>query len=96
MPAAKPNELKKLNLPAGEHALKVQWINNGSAEGQAALKAGLKLNDFIIAMAGKPFDKPIDHDTFNAQVKLNYKSGQKLPLTLMRNGKRVEFQWPLQ
>ena len=96
MPAAKANELKKLNLPAGQHALKVQWINNGSAEGQAALKAGLKLNDFIIAMAGKPFDKAIDHDIFNAQVKLNYKSGQKLPLTLMRNGKRVPFEWPLQ
>jgi len=96
MPPAKPNELKKLNLPAGHHALKVQWINNASAEGQAALKAGLKLNDFIIAMAGKPFGKAIDHDNFNAQVKLNYKSGQKLPLTLMRNGKRIEFQWPLQ
>jgi C-terminal processing protease CtpA/Prc len=96
MPAAKPNELKKLKLPAGQHALKVQWINNASAEGQAALKAGLKLNDFIIAMAGKPFGKAIDHDNFNAQVKLNYKSGQKLPLTLMRNGKRIEFQWPLQ
>jgi hypothetical protein len=96
MPAAKPNELKQLNLPAGQHALKVQWINNGSAEGQAALKAGLKLNDFIIAMAGKPFEKTIDHDIFNAQVKLNYKSGQKLPLTLMRNGKRIPFAWPLQ
>ena len=96
MPTAKPNELKKLNLPAGQHALKVQWINNGSAEGQAALKAGLKLNDFIIAMAGKPFLKAMDHDKFNALVKLNYKSGQKLPLTLIRNGKRIEFQWPLQ
>ena len=96
MPSAKPNELKKLNLPAGQHALKVQWINNGSTEGQAALKAGLKLNDFIIAMAGKPFLKAIDHDKFNALVKLNYKSGQKLPLTLIRNGKRIEFQWPLQ
>jgi hypothetical protein len=33
---------------------------------------------------------------FTAHVKLNYKSGQKLPLTLIRNGKRIQFKWPLQ
>ena len=28
-------------------------------------------------------------------VKLNYKVGDKLPLTLLRNGKRIRFDWPL-
>ena len=32
---------------------------------------------------------------FNLHVKLNYKPGDKLPVTLLRNGKRVEFKWPL-
>lgn len=32
---------------------------------------------------------------FNMHVKLNYEVGDKLPLTLLRNGKRIQFDWPL-
>ncbi len=95
LPPASANELRNLRLPAGHHALKVKWINTGSKEGRAARDAGLRLNDFVIAINGKPLDKKMDHRTFNAFVKLNYKSGQKLPLTLMRNGRRIQFNWPL-
>jgi hypothetical protein len=31
----------------------------------------------------------------NIHVKLNYKVGDKLPLTLLRKGKRIHFDWPL-
>ena len=95
MPEVEGNELKRLRLPAGHHALKVKWINQGSAEGKAAARAGLRLNDYIIAIDGKPLPKMSPRE-FTAHVKLNYKSGQKLPLTLMRNNKRIPFQWPLQ
>ena len=27
--------------------------------------------------------------------KRNYEGGEKLPLTLLRNGKRIQFDWPL-
>ena len=73
----------------------MKWINTGSKEGQAAQQAGLRQGDFIIAIDGKPLGK-MTPQQFTAHVKLNYKSGQKLPLTLMRNGRRIQFQWPLQ
>jgi len=95
MPEVKGDELKRLRLPAGHYALKVKWINQGSPEGKAASRAGLRLNDYIIAINGKPLDK-MTPQQFTAHVKLNYKSGQKLPLTLLRNGERIQFQWPLQ
>ena len=95
-PAATPQELEKLNLPDGQNALKVKYINKGSPEGRAVLKAGLKLNDYIIAIAGKPFDKTMTARRFTTHIKLNYKSGQVLTVTLMRNGKRFPFEWLLQ
>jgi hypothetical protein len=95
MPEVKGDELKRLRLPAGQHALKVKWINTGSKEGKAAHSAGLRQGDFIIAIDGKPLGK-MTPQQFTAHVKLNYKSGQKLPLTLIRNGKRIQFKWPLQ
>ena len=95
-PAATPQELEKLNLPDGQNALKVKYVNRDSPEGRAVLKAGLKINDYIIAIAGKPFDKTMSARKFSTHVKLNYKSGQKLPITLLRNGKRIPFEWLLQ
>jgi hypothetical protein len=95
MPPATPQELTKLKLPAGQNALKVKWINTGSKEGRAAQKAGLRQGDFIIAIDGEPLGK-MTPQQFTTYVKLNYKSGQKLPLTLMRNGRRIQYEWPLQ
>jgi len=95
-PAATPQELEKLNLPDGQNALKVKYVNRDSPEGRAVLKAGLKINDYIIAIAGKPLDKTMSARKFSTHVKLNYKSGQKLPITLLRNGKRIPFEWLLQ
>ena len=95
-PPASANEIRRLNLPAGQHALKVKWINTGSKEGRAAYGAGLRLNDFVVGIAGKPFDNSINHRTFNLHVKMNYKSGQKLPLDLIRSGRKMRLDLPLQ
>ena len=95
MPKAKPHELKALNLPAGQHALRVQWINNNTPEGRAVQKAGLRHGDYVVALDGKPFGEKISHRTFNTRVKLNYRPGQKLNLTLMRKGKRIPYEWLL-
>ena len=95
-PPASANEIRRLNLPAGQHALKVKWINTGSKEGRAAYSAGLRLNDYVVGIAGKPFDNSINHRTFNLHVKMNYKSGQKLPLDLIRSGRKMRLDLPLQ
>ena len=94
MPEATTQELKKLNLPAGQKALKVKWINTNSPEGRKARDAGLRTGDFVIAVDGKPMGNMTPRE-FNTHVKLNYKPGQNLPITLWRNGKRIEFNWPL-
>ena len=95
-PPASANEIRRLNLPAGQHALKVKWINTGSKEGRAAYGAGLRLNDYVVGIAGKPFDNSINHRTLNLHVKMNYKSGQKLPLDLIRSGRKMRLDLPLQ
>ena len=95
-PTASANEIRRLNLPADQHALKVKWINTGSKEGRAAYSAGLRLNDYVVGIAGKPFDNSINHRTFNLHVKMNYKSGQKLPLDLIRSGRKMRLDLPLQ
>ena len=63
---------------------------------RAAHNAGLRLNDYVIGIAGKPFDPTINHRKFNLHVKMNYKSGQKLPLDLIRNGRKIRLDLPLQ
>ena len=55
--------------------------------------AGLRQGDHIVAIEGKPVR--MTPKQFNLHVKLNYKPGDKLPVTLLRNGKQVEFKWPL-
>ena len=72
----------------------VEWINTNSSEGGKARDAGLRTGDFIIAVDGKPMGNMTSRE-FSSHVKLNYKPGQILPVTLWRNGKRIEFKWPL-
>ena len=58
-----------------------------------AKRAGLKKGDIIIGIENKPLR--LTSQQFNMRVKLNYEMGEKLPLTLLRNGKRIQFDWPL-
>ena len=89
----KKENVKKLQLGEGVNALEVPWINTGRVEGRVAKRADLKKGDIIIGMENKPLR--LTSQQFNMHVKLNYEVGDKLPLTLLRNGKRIQFDWPL-
>ena len=63
---------------------------------RAAHTAGLRLNDYVGGIAGKPVDPTINYRTSNLHVKMNYKSGQKLPLDLIQIGRKMRLDLPLQ
>jgi S1-C subfamily serine protease len=56
--------------------------------GRQAKTDGLQEKDIVIAADGQPIR--MDSRQFNAWLKLNYRVGQKLPLTILRNGQRQE------
>jgi C-terminal processing protease CtpA/Prc len=62
---------------------------------RAAHNAGLRLNDYVLSIAGNPSDPTINYRTLNLHVKMNYKSGQKLPLDLIRSGRKMRLDLPL-
>ena len=93
MPFAEDRDLKRLGLASGEKAMQVKWINHSVPTAQAARQAGLRTGDFIIAVEGKPIT--MDHRELNYHIKLNYKPGDKLSMTLWRNGKKIKFECPL-
>lgn len=92
-PPLKEGERKKKNITSSDGALLVKFINRGTLGGKAAVKAGLKQGDVIVKLEGKPI--PNDNAAFNAFIKLNYKVGQSVELTVLRNGKEQEVILPL-
>lgn len=81
---------EKLNLPATDTPLEVRWINKQGKGGQQAYEDGLREKDIIIAIAGQP--ARLNTKEFNMHIKLNYKVGDQLPLTILRNGERHELK----
>ncbi len=80
----------KLGLPEADAALEVRWINREGAGGQRAFDDGLREKDVIVAIAGEPFH--FSTKQFNMHLKLNYKVGDTLPLTVLREGQREELR----
>ncbi|MDP6794961.1 MAG: Trx7/PDZ domain-containing (seleno)protein [Verrucomicrobiota bacterium] len=89
----KEKRVKLLRLAKGVKPLEVRWINTSRPEGRNAKRAGLRKGDIIIELEGQPLQMSSQH--FNMHLKLNYRVGDKLPLTLLRDGKRIRFDWPL-
>lgn len=80
----------KLGLPETDTALEVRWINRNEPGGKQLYDDGLREKDVIIAIVGKPL--PMTTKQFNMHVKLHYKVGDVLPLTVLRNGQREELK----
>ena len=90
LPELTDDALKKLNLPDGHGALEVRWINRQGPGGRQAMKDGLREKDIVTALAGEPIQ--MDSRQFNAHLRLHYKVGDTLPLTVLRNVKQVELR----
>ena len=86
----KPEELAKRKVKVGGNAFLIKWINNNIPAGREMLKAGFKQNDVLVEYAGKPIT--MDMRGMNTDLRINYKVGQRLPLTVMRGGKRITAQ----
>ena len=89
-PVVNEESRNKLNLPEGVTALEVRWINRGGAGGEQAFADGLREKDIIVALEGKPLR--MNTKQFNAYLKLNYKVGDQLPLTILRNEQQHEIK----
>ena len=87
-PPVSYDQRQQLGLDEGLSALKVQWINRGSEAGKSALASGLKIGDIVLALDDEPIKTGTDHRQFNYHIKMNYKVGDELPLTVLRGGKK--------
>lgn len=92
MPILAAAKRQELGIDDENTALQVKWINRGSEGGKGALASGLRQNDIVIAMEGKPFKEGMNPKSFNTYIKLNYEIGQELPLTILRNGKQIDLK----
>lgn len=96
MPPIDEAQRKALKVPDDETPLLVKWINTGEPGGRAARDAGLKEGDIVVAIDGKRMQFT-DTPHFVMHVKLHYKPGDELPLTVVgKNGQRRDVRVKLQ
>jgi hypothetical protein len=91
MPELPAERRRQLKLPDDQSPLEVRWINRDKPAGRAAYDSGLREGDVVIALAGKPLEG-MTAQRFNMHVKLNYKVGDELPLTILRDGRQREIR----
>jgi hypothetical protein len=89
----KPEELTAARVPTGTEARKVQYLNGSQPQGKAAIDAGLRSGDVIVAVDDKPLTT--SQKDFDVYVRLQHKQGDKLQLTLLRNGREEKIAVPL-
>ena len=83
-------ERTKLGVPETDTALEVRWINLQGIGGQQCFEDGLREKDVIVAVAGQ--DLRFNTRQFNVHIKTHYKVGDVLPLTVLRDGQRIELE----
>lgn len=92
-PLAKESEMEGIELPADCKPLRIQFINTSQKEGRTAKEAGLRQGDLITEVGGKAVN--FTPAQFHLYVKMNYRVGDKLPLTIVRKGKVQHIDLPL-
>ena len=79
-------ERKKRSLPPGDSALLVKWV---FGRPPLAREAGLRDGDVIVAVDGQAV--PPDESHFMALIRLTHPPGDKVRLTLLKNGKKEDI-----
>lgn len=93
MPELAEDRERELDLGEDETAFEVRWINQGEESGRAAQEAGLREGDVVVALNGEPIE--LGPAQFMAHIKLNFKVGDELTFTIVRDGRRRDIVIPL-
>jgi len=80
----------KLGIPEADAALEVRWINRDTVGGRKAYDDGLREKDVIVALEGQPLH--LNTRQFQMHLKLHYKVGDVLPITILRDGQRQDLK----
>jgi len=72
--------------------LQVKWINKGTTGGRGAIASGLRQNDVVVAVEGKPLKDGMNPKKLNTYIKLNYEVGETLPITVLRKGRQLQLE----
>lgn len=88
------DERAKIAAPEGEMALRVKFVGQGAGPHGAAQRAGFRTRDVIVAFDGRN-DLSRETDLL-AYALTSHKVGQRVPVTLLRNGKRLIIHLPMQ
>jgi len=97
--AVTPAIARAMNLPSGQQGILIEEVQSGSPADKAGLQGSYKpadINgnrvlgggDVIIAINGQPVTSMSDLQTFLQQAQ----PGQKVTLTLLRDGKRIDLE----
>lgn len=87
------DERKKLNISESALALRVDYVGQYN-EHAVGKKAGFQKNDVIVRIDGK--DARMTESTLFAYLAENRMPGTRVPATVLRNGKEMELQLPMQ
>jgi S1-C subfamily serine protease len=90
MPPLDDAKRRTLGLPQQGLPLEVRWINRGEPGGRSAYEAGLREGDVVVALAGEPMN--MTPQQLNLHIKLNYKIGDEVPLTVLRDGSKRQVR----
>lgn len=91
MPEVTDEQRSEFHLNDDAGAFQVRNINRNEPGGRAAFASGLRQGDIIIAIDGERLER-MTPQQFNMYVKLNYKVGDELPLTVLRDGREREIR----
>lgn len=91
LPAA---DRKKAGLGETEMALRVKYLAKGGGPHGAADRAGFRQGDIIVSFDDRA-DLPRETDVF-ARAALHHKPGDKVTVTVLRDGKKMDLTLPMQ
>ncbi len=89
-----PDEARRdAKIPEGQLALRVKHVGQ-YGEHAAAKNAGFQKDDILVAVENQTV--PLTESALMAQLLHGHKSGEAIPVTVLRGGKRIDLKLPQQ